>query len=188
MPPSISIESKCKVILFSPSSQKVPTIYYSQYLSPLGEILLFSTEKYLCGLHVFQLSLNKHLKIFQKKYPEAQFIKSPKILQKWGDNIFSSNPIYILLRGTPFQEAVWKSLLSIPYGITVSYKYIANSIGKPTAFRAVANAIGQNPISYLVPCHRVIYSDGKLGGFRWGLNYKKKFLSLELSSHEKEPI
>lgn len=81
--------------------------------------------------------------------------------------------------GTPFERMVWQALQKIPYGQTVSYATLAGHIGKPTAFRAVANANGKNPISIIIPCHRVIASDGRLGGYTGGIDIKKQLLSLE---------
>lgn len=81
--------------------------------------------------------------------------------------------------GTPFQQKVWQALLKIPYGETISYAQLASSIGQPTAYRAVANANGKNPISLIVPCHRVIASDGGLGGYTGGLDIKKQLLAIE---------
>lgn len=81
--------------------------------------------------------------------------------------------------GTPFEQLVWRALQQIPYGQTISYATLASNIGKPTAFRAVANANGKNPISIIIPCHRVIASDGRLGGYTGGVDIKKQLLNLE---------
>lgn len=81
--------------------------------------------------------------------------------------------------GTPFQQTVWRALLDIPYGKTISYAQLAHNIGKPTAYRAVANANGKNPISLIVPCHRVIAADGGLGGYTGGLQIKRILLGIE---------
>jgi len=83
------------------------------------------------------------------------------------------------LKGTPFQEKVWQELLNIPYGETISYGELAIRIGNPRAFRAVGMANGKNPISIIVPCHRVIGKDGSLTGFGGGIDVKKQLLSLE---------
>lgn len=85
----------------------------------------------------------------------------------------------LALYGTPFQVKVWQTLLSIPYGQTISYKTLAERLGKPTAFRACANANGKNPISLIVPCHRVIASDGTLGGYTGGVDIKRTLLGIE---------
>lgn len=84
-----------------------------------------------------------------------------------------------LSHGTDFQQAVWQTLCQIPYGQTISYKELACNIGKPTAFRACANANGKNLISLIVPCHRVIASDGSLGGYTGGVWIKQTLLDLE---------
>jgi len=83
--------------------------------------------------------------------------------------------------GTPFQKSVWQALAQIPYGDTVSYMDIAKSIGKPKAIRAVATAIGANALSIVIPCHRVVGSDGDLRGYAGGLEAKKRLLALEAS-------
>lgn len=84
-----------------------------------------------------------------------------------------------LSMGTPFQQKVWQALLAIPYGQTISYAQLASTIGQPTAYRAVANANGKNPISLIVPCHRVIASNGGLGGYTGGVAIKQQLLVLE---------
>lgn len=89
-----------------------------------------------------------------------------------------------LSHGTDFQTKVWQALLKIPYGQTISYKQLATMMGKPTAYRACANANGKNPISLIVPCHRVIASDGTLGGYTGGVEIKDKLLVFE-RSHQK---
>ncbi len=85
--------------------------------------------------------------------------------------------------GTPFQQKVWQALRHIPYGHTISYAQLAQNIGQPTAFRAVANANGKNPISLLIPCHRVIASDGGLGGYTGGIAIKQALLAVETPIH-----
>lgn len=89
------------------------------------------------------------------------------------------------LEGTEFQKKVWQALLTIPYGETRSYKEIAIQIGRPKAFRAVGGAIHNNPIGVIVPCHRVIGSDGSLTGYAGGLHYKEFLLALEQRGREK---
>jgi O-6-methylguanine DNA methyltransferase len=82
-------------------------------------------------------------------------------------------------QGSPFQRRVWKALMDIPYGETVSYKEIARAIGQPSAIRAVGSAVGRNPLPIVLPCHRVIASDGSIGGFSAGLELKRRLLKLE---------
>ncbi|MFH0799713.1 MAG: methylated-DNA--[protein]-cysteine S-methyltransferase [Pseudomonadota bacterium] len=84
-----------------------------------------------------------------------------------------------ILSGTPFQRCAWKKIATIPWGETRSYAWLARAIGKPSAFRAVANACGKNPVPIIIPCHRVISSDGTIGGFSSGIKLKRIFLKLE---------
>lgn len=98
----------------------------------------------------------------------SQFLQSPPL----GIDVFSIN-------GTAFQRRVWAALLDIPAGKVVTYRELAAAIGRPKAVRAVANAVGANPIAWLIPCHRVVRSDGGLGGYRWGVDRKRAILSWE---------
>lgn len=140
--------------------------------SPLGPITLTEENDHLIGL------------IFGGT-PTAAPAPSPLLLQAQDaiSDYFSgksdSFSIPLELRGTAFQRAVWSALQEIPYGTTCTYSSIAARIGRPTAVRAVAHAIGQNPIGIFVPCHRVIGKNGSLTGFAWGLDIKKALLELE---------
>jgi methylated-DNA-[protein]-cysteine S-methyltransferase len=89
-----------------------------------------------------------------------------------------------LAGATPFQRAVWRALRRIPYGQTRSYAKIARAVGRPRAFRAVGAACGNNPLPLLIPCHRVVASNGKIGGFSSGLRWKKYLLALEVAGME----
>ncbi len=90
-----------------------------------------------------------------------------------------------MLKYTPFQRKVWNAVKAIPYGETRSYKWVAKKIGNPKAARAVGQALKRNPLLIIIPCHRVICSDGKLGGFSQGLKKKRELLKLERQSHRK---
>jgi len=83
------------------------------------------------------------------------------------------------LHGTTFQRSVWRALLRIPFGKTASYRDIAQAIGSPKAVRAVAGACGANPVALVIPCHRIVHRDGSISGYRWGVDRKRKLLSLE---------
>jgi O-6-methylguanine DNA methyltransferase len=96
----------------------------------------------------------------------------------------SLQPYILVLNGTPFQKQVWQFLLTIPAGITLSYRQVAQSINKPSSVRAVANAIGANKIAIGVPCHRVIASSGGMSGYRWGKD--RKLLLLEYEKSQKK--
>ncbi len=113
-------------------------------------------------------------------WPAATIIHHPESLKQVADAILYSDinlPVYV--RGTPFQLDVWQTLWRIPCGNTTSYGVIAKSIGSPKAYRAVGTAIGNNPISLVIPCHRVIQSNGDLGGYAWGLEKKQIILDWE---------
>ena len=88
-------------------------------------------------------------------------------------------PLPLAPTGTPFQQQVWRALQQMPYGKTCDYQTIADTIGRPKAARAVANAIGKNPIGWFIPCHRVIRRNGQLGGFGWGIELKEQLLNAE---------
>ncbi|MDR2841321.1 MAG: methylated-DNA--[protein]-cysteine S-methyltransferase [Paludibacter sp.] len=95
------------------------------------------------------------------------------------DIFINKKDVKIIAKGTDFQVTVWNELRKIPFGETRTYSQIAQQIGRPSAVRAVANAVGANKISYIIPCHRVIRSDGGIGGFRWGVEVKRKLLADE---------
>jgi methylated-DNA-[protein]-cysteine S-methyltransferase len=91
----------------------------------------------------------------------------------------TSFPFALDLIGTDFQKQVWQELLKVPYGVTTTYSALAENFGRPTAVRAVANAVGRNPLLIVVPCHRVLGKDGSLTGFRGGLPLKRRLLTIE---------
>jgi methylated-DNA-[protein]-cysteine S-methyltransferase len=160
-------------------------IYYAVLPSKLlGKIFVASTEKGVCRLD-FHTSEKKFLKEL-KKTAAGEIVKSPRMnekalsqLKKYVGGGLKRFDCRLDLQGTPFQRKVWKALLKIPYGRTRSYQDIARAIGHPKAFRAVGNANGSNPVSIIAPCHRVIESNGGLGGYGHGLKFKKRLLAFE---------
>ncbi|MEE4217224.1 MAG: methylated-DNA--[protein]-cysteine S-methyltransferase [Xanthomonadales bacterium] len=114
----------------------------------------------------------------------ADFRGDPEGAQKWLDTIFESagtQPVSLWLRGSPFQLKVWEALLAIPEGANATYGQIAKRVGSPGASRAVGRAVGSNPVSWIIPCHRVIRQLGELGGYRWGTTTKSAMIGLEAS-------
>ena len=95
-------------------------------------------------------------------------------------------PLSLLLRGTNFQIKVWEALLAIPQGRVATYQAIARRIGRPGSARAVGNAVGSNPVAFLIPCHRVIRAGGELGGYRWGPGRKRLILAWEAEQSRSE--
>lgn len=107
-----------------------------------------------------------------------------RMLDEYFSGLRKEFDLPLLTVGTPFQRSVWEVLKRIPYGETVTYKYVAEALCRPSAVRAVANAVGANPMSILIPCHRVVGTDGSLTGYAGGLSAKEFLLSLESPESE----
>jgi AraC family transcriptional regulator of adaptative response/methylated-DNA-[protein]-cysteine methyltransferase len=165
-------------------------IYYAYHETPFGECFIAATEKGLCGLTFLQgNNKQEEFDAFAKKWNFAQLIEDGPFTQKYVEQIFnkqksSSEKVNLLVQGTNFQIKVWEALLNIPQGAVTTYQQIAASIGKPKAVRAVGTAVGKNPIGYLIPCHRVIRKEGKLGQYRWGSGRKKAIIGWEMAREE----
>ncbi len=158
-------------------------MYYTIYKSPLGAIALIGSEKGLCMVS-FQDG-KKPLPIASDWIAYAKpFKHAIDILDHYFQGLNPDFDLSYTLQGTPFQLTVWHFLQTIAYGTTASYAKVAAGIGKPTAVRAVANAIGQNPVALFIPCHRVIGSNGSLTGYAGGLQLKAQLLQLERTRHE----
>ncbi|MCQ4139067.1 methylated-DNA--[protein]-cysteine S-methyltransferase [Chryseobacterium sp. EO14] len=160
-------------------------INYSFSESPFGKIIAASTEKGICYM-AFETDQHKALGDLQAKFPNASFFERKDDFQSNALSIFSKdwselNTIKLHLKGTDFQLKVWESLLTIPMGKLSTYGNLANKIGNPNASRAVGTAIGSNPVAFLIPCHRVIQSTGKIGGYMWGSERKQLIIGWESS-------
>ena len=161
------------------------TITYSILSVPLlKKVFVASTGKGVCAID-FHVGEKEFLKYLRKRF-NGRVVKNPK----GNKRVLSQLKAYLGgkrrdfdcpldLGGTPFQRRVWAALMKIPYGETRSYQDIARAIGHARAYRAVGNANGANPVPLIVPCHRVIESNGGLGGYGQGLGFKKKLLNLE---------
>lgn len=159
------------------------TINYSFRESPFGNIIIASTNKGVCYIH-FQNNESVALRDLKACFPSAVYHQAEDKYQKDALLIFQKNggqtdPIKLHLRGTRFQIKVWESLLKIPTGGLSTYGDIAKKIDNPKAARAVGTAIGANPIAFLIPCHRVIQSNGKFGGYMWGAEKKMAIIGWE---------
>ncbi|WP_294286821.1 methylated-DNA--[protein]-cysteine S-methyltransferase [uncultured Chryseobacterium sp.] len=160
-------------------------INYSFSGSPFGNVIAASTEKGICYL-AFENDKSKALGDLQVKFPNASFFEKQDDIQKDALSIFSKDwselkTIKLHLKGTDFQLKVWESLLKIPMGKLSTYGQLAGQIGHAKASRAVGTAIGSNPVAFLIPCHRVIQSSGKLGGYLWGTERKQLMIGWESS-------
>ncbi len=149
-----------------------------------GTVLIATTQKGLCHL-MFITSEDEALNELKTRFPKAGFQEGRHALHEQaiqflnGLEINSDSPIRLHLKGTAFQLKVWQALLQIPSGELSSYGKLASTIQQPTASRAVGTAIGDNPIAYLIPCHRVLQTSGKLGGYRWGTPRKSLMIGWE---------
>jgi O-6-methylguanine DNA methyltransferase len=164
-------------------------IFYQYIDSPFGEITLVSDEQHLLGLlfgHSLETLYTNRIAKLSKTLVEdwkcgsATVIEdTKKQLLEYCEGKRQHFQLPLKLLGSEFQVSVWQALLAIPFGKTQSYKQIAARIGKPSAVRAVANANGANAIAIIIPCHRVISSDGSIGGYSGGIDKKEAMLKIE---------
>src|SRR5262245_35626242 len=151
---------------------------YTWYESPVGPLLLAGTRN---GLNYVSFSSGRHAVSVDPAWAEdgPLFDDAVRQLGEYFAGERKTFSLTLIPEGTEFQRAVWSELQNIPYGETISYKELAERIGKPKAVRAVGAANGANPIPIIIPCHRVIGNDGSLTGFGGGLPLKKRLLELE---------
>ncbi|MET0748728.1 MAG: bifunctional helix-turn-helix domain-containing protein/methylated-DNA--[protein]-cysteine S-methyltransferase, partial [Rhizobium sp.] len=162
------------------------TIRYGFHPSPFGMALVMITDRGLAGLAFSDTGDEVAcLEDMTCRWPNAAFVEDAEDTATFARRIFepgqwsSDQPLRVVLIGTDFQVRVWESLLKIPFGRAVTYSDIARDIGQPTAMRAVGAAIGRNPISFVVPCHRALGKSGALTGYHWGLTRKRAMLGWE---------
>jgi len=157
------------------------TIRFVVAKSPLGSLLIAATAKGIC-----RLTFDEDVSALERRFPNADIRPDDGTISEWVEAAIAAvgrpgatTDLPLDVRGTAFQEAVWRELRRIPVGQTRSYAAIAAAVGQPGATRAVGTANGANPVAVLVPCHRVIRSDGSLGGYAGGLERKRKLLAAE---------
>lgn len=160
-------------------------IRYGLYDSPFGASAIATTVRGICNLQFLAAANRDAVEILVRAaWPQAELIEDNDLVRAIGDRIFqpfgdSSLPISLHVKGTNFQIQVWRALLKIPFGGVVTYQGVGSVLGQPSAARAIGNAIGRNPVGYLIPCHRVIRASGELGGYRWGTARKSVLLGWE---------
>lgn len=161
------------------------TLHYGLHPSPLGTCFIASSHRGITHLQFLDSpSADAPLAKLRHTWPQATLVENPTLTLDLLKQIFplspdNRQPLSLLVKGTNFQIQVWQALLRIPYGECRTYSDIATEVGHPSATRAVGTAIGANPISWLIPCHRVLRRDGSLGGYRWGLERKIACLAIE---------
>lgn len=174
------------------------TIQWGWFATPFGEALAMGTQRGLCGLaFVEEIGREQALSDMMARWPSARYVpyaggrlarQSEGLsgeLPDWVDAAFSARgetPLSLI--GAPFQIKVWEALMHIPSGFVTSYSQIASAIGHPKAVRAVGTAVGRNPVSWVIPCHRALRKSGGLGGYHWGLRVKRAMLAYEAARQE----
>jgi len=161
------------------------TVAWGWFDSPFGPALVMGTDRGICGIgFAGEAGPEAAMADLTGRWPRARFVEDPAFLRPWVDAAFGaaaggegSAPLFLI--GAPFQIKVWEALLRIPSGHVTTYGEIAAAIGRPTAVRAVGTAVGRNPVSWLIPCHRALRRSGALGGYHWGLPRKRAILAWE---------
>jgi AraC family transcriptional regulator of adaptative response/methylated-DNA-[protein]-cysteine methyltransferase len=159
-------------------------IRYTLTDCPLGRLLLAGTDRGVCAVYLGDADAPLEAEL-QREFPAAARARDDEGLSEWAEQVclhLGGQPHLELpldVRATAFQWRVWQQLRGIPRGQTRTYREVAEALGQPTAARAVARACATNPVSVVIPCHRVVRGDGGLGGYRWGLARKRKLLENE---------
>jgi len=160
-------------------------IRYTCVDSPLGRMLVAATEKGICAIQ-FGDSDNELAEGLKREFPFAIRKRDDESMRTWTITVLSqlsghklNRSLPLDIQATAFQRRVWVHLQSLPFGATQSYGQVAKAIGQPTAVRAVARACASNRIAFAIPCHRVVRGNGEMGGYRWGLQRKKRLLEIE---------
>lgn len=170
------------------------TIGYGTAESPFGRIFIAATARGISALSFLDHdTVDDALARLEHSWPGATLVPDPARAVSLAEQVFGpglttgDGPLSLAVSGTNFQVAVWRALLEIPSATLVSYGDLAEAIGRPMAVRAVANAVGANPCSFIIPCHRVVRGSGAIGGFRWGLTRKHAMNAWEAANAERTP-
>ena len=161
------------------------TMRWGRHASPFGTAIVMATDRGLAGLAFDDDETGRDgFEDLARRWPGARFIEDRPATAPLAERTFARTPradqqLRVVLIGTDFQVRVWEALLRVPRGVATTYGAIARSIGSPKASRAVGAAVGANPISFVVPCHRAVGSTGKLTGYHWGLTRKRAMLGWE---------
>ena len=162
------------------------TIRYGLHPSPFGRALVMITDRGLAGLaFTDEPGGMDAFEDMSSRWPNAHYVEDSDATAPYAARVFDpkrwdpKEPLRVVLIGSDFQVRVWQALLRIPMGCAVTYSSIAEGLGQPTASRAVGAAVGRNPISFVVPCHRALGKSGALTGYHWGLTRKRAMLGWE---------
>ncbi|MCV2867802.1 bifunctional helix-turn-helix domain-containing protein/methylated-DNA--[protein]-cysteine S-methyltransferase [Defluviimonas sp. WL0002] len=162
------------------------TIRYGWFPTPFGEALAMGSDRGLCGLAFAEdCGRDAAMADLSGRWPNARFTADAGAITPWVQAAFDGKgEARLHMIGAPFQIKVWEALLAIPSGQVTTYSELARAIGHPTAVRAVGTAVGRNPVSWLIPCHRALRKSGGLGGYHWGLPVKRAMLAWEAARAE----
>ena len=163
------------------------TIFWGWFDSPFGPALVMGTDKGICGIgFASETGEEEAMRDLTSRWPKAAYVEDSATLAPWVDAAFgkTQGDVPLFMIGAPFQIKVWEALMRIPSGHVTTYSEIAQTIGHPKAVRAVGTAVGRNPVSYLIPCHRALRKSGGLGGYHWGLPVKRAILAWESARRE----
>ena len=176
--------SNSNVRLIPVSRDSLNELGWSWVSTPFGDALAVGTEQGLAGLgFAAERGRGATFLDMASRWPKAALTEDPERSAHWLHLAAAGkHRIDLLLHGTPFQLSVWRALLTIPAGSKATYSEIAQKAQRPQAVRAVGTAIGSNPVSWFIPCHRAVRKDGGAGGYRWGLSVKHDLLAFEASS------
>ncbi len=161
---------------------------YGFHDCPFGRVLVMATKKGVCGLAFGDEGEDAQMMAdMRARWPKALYRENPARTARIAAQIFErgEGALSLHLIGTKWQIKVWQALLAIPPGKVSTYRDVASSVGQATASRAVGAAVGRNPISWLIPCHRVLASNGALTGYHWGVARKRAMLALEAARYER---
>lgn len=164
-------------------------IFWGWFDSPFGAALAMGTTKGICGLaFAAETGAEAAMRDMCARWPLADFVEDTTRLRPQVDAIFAQRGEAALhMIGAPLQIKVWEALLRIPSGHVTTYSELARAIGAPRAVRAVGTAVGRNPVSWLIPCHRALRKSGELGGYHWGLPVKRAMLAFEAAQDDATP-
>ena len=164
------------------------TIAWGWFDTPFGPAVVMGTHRGICGMgFAADIGEAAAFEDLQRRWPLADFVEDAARLRPWVQAALGGQAAPLALMGAPFQIKVWEALLRIPSGHVTSYGEIAAAIGNPKAVRAVGTAVGRNPISLLIPCHRALRKSGGLGGYHWGLPVKRAILAWESARADAAP-
>ena len=172
------------VVVTTPPDDQDVVLCIGRFATPLGTIIAIGAEGTLWGLgFVGEMTEQAVRHDLTRRWPCARYVEAPEALAPAIAILLRNHgELRVRLVGTGFQVKVWRALLKIPFGEVASYGEIAHMIGQPGALRAVGTAVGQNPVSWAVPCHRVTRKGGSIGGYHWGAAVKRAILTREGAS------